>query len=660
MKCFEQPNHRKAQAFAFLSALVALGGSDVARADDAGSALPETLVTASRFGEGITGASTTVISTEEIERSPGQTLVEILDRVPGIQVRSMYGGVNGFDANIDLRGFGSTASSNTLILLNGRRLNDNDSSSIDLGAINRANIERIEIIRGNAGAVLYGDGAVGGVINIITKNAANTPDSFSAEAGIGSLGYRQGTLTATRRVGATALSLSGSQTTSDGFRENNKTKQRNVMGEVRHTLDGGEVYLNISADDSEIGYPGSVSLAQIARGGWRGTSHPNDYGDKQAVNLALGGTVDLASNVELVIDGGLRHKDQQALFSSGYMDTSFTTISLTPRLNAETQLAGLPNRLTTGIDFYENLYDSDRSVQIGSKPYDRYHLQQRTVALYGQDTVAVRPDTDVSFGARIVHMAVSAVQRSSAPGTPYDGDDINYAAHLGIEHRFDDNLAIFGRLGRSLRLPNVDERVGMGYPTRFTLKPQTSQDVETGLRGRYGRLGWQSSVFLMNLHNELHADPESWVNRNLEPTRRYGSENSVSLRVTDTVRLKGGLSYTKAVFREGPFKGNDVPLVANWTGSAGVSWDAWEKYAVVDLDARYVGSRRADGDEANTFETIDPHTLVDLRIGGEIAPATWSFSIQNLFDQHYYDYTYLSSTYPMPGRTMIGRLGVKF
>ena len=60
-------------------------------------------------------------------------------------------------------------SSNTLILLNGRRLTDFDLSGFDFSTIPRDSIERIEITRGNSGAVLYGDGAVGGVINIVTK-----------------------------------------------------------------------------------------------------------------------------------------------------------------------------------------------------------------------------------------------------------------------------------------------------------------------------------------------------------------------------------------------------------------------------------------------------------------------------------------------------------
>ena len=119
---------------------------------------------------GIAGASTTIITAEDIARAPAQTLPDILSREPGIQVTNLFGGVNGARSAVDMRGFGAAAPSNTLVLINGRRINDLDIAGVDLASIPRDSIDRIEITRGNSGAVLYGDGAVGGVINIVTKS----------------------------------------------------------------------------------------------------------------------------------------------------------------------------------------------------------------------------------------------------------------------------------------------------------------------------------------------------------------------------------------------------------------------------------------------------------------------------------------------------------
>ena len=134
-------------------------------AGDVNVELPSGIVTNTT----ITGASTTVITSTDIERNPGVTIQDLLSRQPGIQVRSLFGGVNGAASTVDLRGFGATASNNTLVLINGRRINDLDLAGVDLSTLPRESIDHIEITRGNSGAVLYGDGAVGGVINIVTK-----------------------------------------------------------------------------------------------------------------------------------------------------------------------------------------------------------------------------------------------------------------------------------------------------------------------------------------------------------------------------------------------------------------------------------------------------------------------------------------------------------
>src|SRR3954454_14884248 len=144
----------------------------------------------------ITGASSTVITSQEIERSPGQTVQDLLAREPGIQVTNLFGQINGAQTTVDMRGFGATATSNTLVLINGRRLNDIDIAGVDFSAIPKESIERIEITRGNSGAVLYGDGAVGGVINIITKDGVGLSPWARIQGTFGSYYYVEGNVSA--------------------------------------------------------------------------------------------------------------------------------------------------------------------------------------------------------------------------------------------------------------------------------------------------------------------------------------------------------------------------------------------------------------------------------------------------------------------------------
>ena len=87
---------------------------------------------------GIVGASTTVITAEDIAHSPAQTVQEIIAQTPGVQLTSLFGGVNGAKTSVDLRGFGAFATSNTLVLINGRRLNDIDMARASISPPFRA------------------------------------------------------------------------------------------------------------------------------------------------------------------------------------------------------------------------------------------------------------------------------------------------------------------------------------------------------------------------------------------------------------------------------------------------------------------------------------------------------------------------------------------
>jgi len=211
--------------------------------------LPPIDVSSSRLTAGIVGASTTVITAEDIRRSPGQTLPDILSREPGIQVQNLFGGVNAARSVVDMRGFGASAGSKTLILIDGRRITDLDLTGVDLAAIPRDSIERIEITRGNSGTILYGDGAVGGVINIVTKSPVGSRPTARVETGFGTFKQREGNASASGAVGPWSASIYGNGVNSDGYRVNNFYRQLDGAADLRYTTPEGSVYLKLSADN---------------------------------------------------------------------------------------------------------------------------------------------------------------------------------------------------------------------------------------------------------------------------------------------------------------------------------------------------------------------------------------------------------------------------
>lgn len=656
---------------------------------------PSDATPAVRQFAGIVGASTAVITAEDIARSPAQTLPEIIAQVPGVQLQTLYGGVGGAGTSVDLRGFGAFATANTLLLINGRRVNDIDLQGVDFSTIPRDSIERIEITRGNSGAVLYGDNAVGGVINIITKTGVGGPAvSARVEGGFGSFNQGTGAASLTTNSGPWSTSFFGNAISSDGYRVNNNLRQENGVGEVRYTTPGFTAFFNVSGDNQHLGFPGgryNIAPSFFPDAGANelanartGTSTPLDYGNQQGANATAGFTKMLVNGVELIVDGGVRDKKQQAGFFSSfsYLDTTLETWSLTPRLSIKNPMFGLPSAILTGIDFYDATYHSNRSDMQGDPPLDVFNGSQKTLAAYWQQTIGILSTTDFSYGGRIqqTHATASDTLNPNAPGyfgesqiNPLDSTETNHALHIGIEHRFNDVFAVFGRAASAFRTPNIDERIGASptffppVPPTFNLKTQTSDDIEGGFRIKAGKFEMQSSIYNMDLTNEIHFDPVNFIDYNLDPTRRYGSETSATYRASDSVLLRGGFAYTRAVFREGQFTGNDIPLVSRYTANAGVTWNIWQKYLVADATLRYWSSRRMDNDQPNVQPLIPANATVDFKLSGAYDRYFWSLSVNNVFNVLYYDYAVASaftagvfSAYPLPGRTYIVKAGATF
>lgn len=665
--------------------------------------LPPIDVTSSRIGTGIVGTSTTVITADEIAGAPEMTLQEILSREAGIQTVSLFGGVNGTASTVDVRGFGVTSPSNVLVLVDGRRFNDSDLTGFDFSLIPRNSIDRIEITRGNSGGVLYGDGAVGGVINIVTKNGIGQAPNARIEGAFGSLGTGEAKISASGSYKGFSGAAFGNAFQSDGYRDHNLTMQEQGVGDFRYRTNEGSVFFNISGDNLRQQLPGPRNIANGPFVGnfneyvtdRRGTNTPLDFGNRQNVAVRGGITRNLWNGAELIVDGSVRQKDTQfASFAplngflppnipTSYNETELTTMSVTPRVNIDQTFGDVRATMIAGVDVYKTKYESDRAAFQGARPNHLYDMNQTTIGGYALPTFTLYNNTDVAAGARLQYNSFHARDNfdPTAPvgplganpqGLPLDTSETDHALHIGVEHRFNPVFAVFARAAHSFRLPNIDERVGMApvlTVTNFNLRTQQSNDYEAGIRVRWNGFSLQSSAYNMYLTDELHFSPITFANTNLDPTHRYGVENAALYQLTENVLLKGTLSYTRAVFRSGPFAGKDVPEVARWSGSAGVSWNIYQKYLVFDGVLRFVGKRFMDGDEANTGALMVPaHTVVDLRLGGEGERLFWALSVQNVFNQLYFDYgldtsfpgNQFFSVYPLPGRTVLLRAGAKF
>ena len=137
----------------------------------------EVVVTATRFEEKVSElpVNVQVIDAAQIRASGARSLPELLSQQVGIYTRDNSGNPN---RQIDMRGFGTFGDQNSLVLVDGQRISENEQTPANITAIPLSSIDHIEIIRGSGGAVLYGNGATGGTINIVTKGP--TPNEREA------------------------------------------------------------------------------------------------------------------------------------------------------------------------------------------------------------------------------------------------------------------------------------------------------------------------------------------------------------------------------------------------------------------------------------------------------------------------------------------------
>lgn len=175
-----------------------------------------TLVLSGGFGETTleeTGASVSVVTREDLDRSAETRVIDYLARLPGVDIRSR--GPLGGLSSITIRGAGQNY---VRVLVDGIDVSDMSGVQVafDFGSLTTSDISRIEVLRGGQSAV-YGSEAIGGVINITTRRAEQEGISQFANVEVGSYGTFTGTYGVTADHGATDYALTLSRTVTDGF-----------------------------------------------------------------------------------------------------------------------------------------------------------------------------------------------------------------------------------------------------------------------------------------------------------------------------------------------------------------------------------------------------------------------------------------------------------
>lgn len=633
--------------FTPLAALLSMAFMTSAQAE---TTLEPIVVTASRFesAQQERPIAAQVITAEEIRDSSATNVSEVLGKLGGVHKRINYIGLP--DSPLDLRGFGMTGDQNTLVLLNGQRLSENEGAPARLSSIPVESIERIEILRGS-GAVLYGGGASGGTINIITKSPIGSPLSghvFTQAGSYNSRDVRGGIQAGGERWG---MRLDAQHYETDNYRVNNKARTDNVNGEVRFGDAKDFVSLSFIADDQRAGLPGERSEAQLSTDR-RGTSSPDDYLNSKSQLYAIRGEKNLG-DVTLALDTGYREKDTRSMFTgSNYRSkNTIDVLSVSPRAIWKTSFGNLDNQLTVGVDWSDwsarqqgfNTPSGLQSSDIRGKQINR--------AMYLRNEIEFPTDTRVSLGVRREHIAQ---RRANKMGTSAEqAADYNLTAHeIAIQQALGAGFSAYARTGRSFRIANIDENGFSDAPVTQLLKPQKSRDSEVGLEWQSGKNSARIGLFNMDVTDEIHFNRliGSWgSNTNLAPTRHRGIEVEGRLQVISNVDVTAWYRRTDAKFREGIYGGIDlsgktVPLVPKDRIGVNLGWQITGDTRA-SVNVQYVGGQRYDNDQANRFRKMPSYTITDFKISHEIGDWRLAAGVNNLFDEDYYSYGIVNGTY---------------
>ncbi len=220
-----------------------------------------------------------VIPREEIEAAGQSTLPELLARQPGIEF-TMNGGA-GSTMGLFIRG---TNSEHTLVLIDGMRVNSATLGTTSLSRIPLSQIDRIEILRGPASA-LYGSEAIGGVIQIFTKQGSG-PMAFNAEAAYGSYNTSKVSAGVSGQANGFRYSAQASYDDTDGFsniRNKRNTAYNSDKDGFRDSSFSGNLAYSFSKDH-ELGLNTFISDGRNHYDGGYKASAAHDYWSDERVS----------------------------------------------------------------------------------------------------------------------------------------------------------------------------------------------------------------------------------------------------------------------------------------------------------------------------------------------------------------------------------------
>lgn len=486
------------------------------------------IVTATRSPEPLesTIGDNSVVTRSELDKLPDATLAEVLGRQRGITFVN-YGGPQTV-STINVRG---TNSNQTLVLIDGVRVNNGSNGLPPLNAIPANAIERIEIVRGAASS-LYGADAIGGVINVITRKGADKEISGFVNAGVGTYASSQYDAGLSGTIGQWTYNVYGGYGQSSGF---NATSPENF-------------YYNPDKDSyyrSNVG--GSLAFE------WA----PEQKVTVQTLQSRVNGGID--NGVPYFNDRGIQALSTNTISSSNRISETWTSI-VTASLMVDnyTRVMSPTASNNNGQDQYRTeqtqytwqnnfTLSENQNLSVG---YERLNQKvSGSVGYVGQEvfTNAFFAGYDASWGIHAIQASLRNDYNSQYKN--FTSASLNYAVDLTADLR----ASLGGSTG--FRAPNFNELYWpqttyfVGNPN---LSPEKSKNLEAGLRYLHNRGQIEATVYWNEITNAIvneETQPGSFVYTpvNIGKARIRGVTLSTDYAITEAFIVQGSFDWLSAV-----------------------------------------------------------------------------------------------------------------
>lgn len=584
----------------------------------------------------------TVIDRERIERSGTHSIADLLRREAGLFVTNSIGHAEG--VTIEARGFnnGGGNGCSTLVLVDGRPVNEPDTGCPDWSFLPLENAERIEIVRGPVSAA-WGSGAIGGVIHIHTRGAGGEDGIRAGVRGHGGT-YSSDGISAhvSGKAGPIRASAFHETAETDSFRD--RADYRSETTEASFGVDLGEslrvdVRGGISSRRSER--PGAIDLQMITNRRAPQTGGA-DAANRRQRFLSASIEWNALENLRITIRPHHRQSKQSGLLTGTFTGGSFEfesendvdTLGIDAQAAWDGEVAGRPVHLLAGIVVAQDDIDGTSLSTTFFPPFPASvttgdsSARRKTTAGFLQAEIAVTDDVLVSLGARRDRSRLEGFSRPvPAFGTgPVFDESVRQTAwspRASVSWRFHEKGSAYAAFSRGIRFPNLFETFG-SFGFSPGLRPEKSKSYEVGGKWREEGLELNASLYHSIVSDEIYFvfEPNRNVpgyfgdNENVDRVRHRGLELSGRIQLCEWLDAYASYTYDDVEIRnQDTFgAGERIPITPKHRGTIGLDASLPLGFEA-GINANYVGSRFVANSLGGGVGDLGKYATYDARIG---------------------------------------------